>query len=110
MQAVRFKAGDTFSFVGQVNVADGVSWAGRGKIRKADGDEVGSLDVYLTGDLQKWVVIEKTASATGAWPKPTTPGATVELFFDYEFLDPLGDTVLSSEAVRVIVEYDPTRG
>lgn len=110
MQTVRFKAGDTFSLVGQVNVADSVSWAGRGKIRRADGSEVDSLDVYLTGDLQKWVVIEKAASATGAWPNPATPGATVELFFDYELFDPLGDTVLSSETVRVLVEYDPTRG
>lgn len=110
MQTVRFKAGDTLSFVGQVNVADGIQWAGRGKIRQADGTEVSDLDVYLTGDLQKWVVIEKAASATATWPNPATPGATVELFFDYELYDPLGDTVLSSETVRVIVEYDPTRG
>ncbi|OJY02244.1 MAG: hypothetical protein BGP04_13115 [Rhizobiales bacterium 62-17] len=110
MQTVRFKAGDTLSFVGQVNVADGVQWAGRGKIRKSDGTQVADLDVSLTGDLQKWVVIEKAASETAFWPNPATPGASVELFFDYELYDPLGDTVLSSETVRVIVEYDPTRG
>lgn len=109
MQTIRFKAGDTFSFMGQVNVADGISWQGRGRIRKADGTLVDSLDVSLTGDLQKWVVIAKDASATDAWPKPATPGATVVLFFDYELFDPLGSTVLSSETVRVIVEYDPTR-
>ena len=110
MQTVRYKAGDTFSFVGAVSVATGIQWAGRGSIADGGGSKVDDLDVSLIGDVQKYVVIEKAASLTGGWPRPTMPGGAVELFFDFELYDPNGDTVLSSETVRVLVEFDATRG
>jgi hypothetical protein len=37
MQSVRYKAGDTFSFAGQIDLSAGSTWAGRGQIRKEDG-------------------------------------------------------------------------
>jgi hypothetical protein len=113
MQSVRYKAGDTFSFAGQVDLPAGSTWAGRGQIRKDDGtalaDDLGVLDVEISGEEEVWVIVSKPASATVNWPRPANPGEVLILYFDYEIYDADGDTVMSSETVRVLVEYDPTR-
>jgi hypothetical protein len=113
MQSVRYKAGDTFSFAGQIDLPAGANWAGRGQIRKEDGSpldaDLGTLEVEITGEDELWVIVSKSASATADWPRPANPGEVAILYFDYEIYDPDGDTVVSSETVRVLVEFDPTR-
>ena len=109
MKTVRTKAGDTFSFAGQVDLPAGTAWAGRGQIRLENGDMLADLDVEISGEAALWVIVSKPAPATAAWPRPATPGDSVILYFDYELFDPDGDTVISSDTVRVLVEYDPTR-
>lgn len=115
MQSVRFKAGDTFSFAGQLDIPSGTTWAGRGEIRNEDGTPLddgtlGTLDVEIAGEDALWVIISKPALATVDWPRPASPGEVVILYFDYEIYDVADpDTVMSSETVRVLVEFDPTR-
>jgi hypothetical protein len=113
MQSVRYKAGDTFSFAGQIDLPAGSTWAGRGQIRKEDGsplaDDLGTLDVEISGEEELWVIVSKPASVTINWPRPANPGEVTILYFDYEIYDPDGDTTVSSETVRVLVEFDPTR-
>ncbi|MDF2114784.1 hypothetical protein PY365_04310 [Roseiarcaceae bacterium H3SJ34-1] len=113
MQSVRTKAGDTFSFAGQVDLPAGSTWMGRGQIRREDGsplnDDLGVLDVEISGEEELWVIVSKPASQTVNWPRPANPGEVLIFYFDYEIYDADGDTTVSSETVRVLVEFDPTR-
>lgn len=111
MPTYRFKAGDTFAPAGVVALPVGIDWQGRAKVCDADGIEISEcvVDVAPVDDEGQFLVsVVVDAATTNTWPRPSAPGASLALYCDYELFDPDGDTVISSETMRILVEFDPT--